>query len=170
MTTAIQTTANGEHLQGSELQQILQFMVQDIHCCVRLDHVERVLPLMALQSVPAGPDYLVGLLNLHGTSVPVVDASIRIGQEVSEGYDVNTPVLLCSNDERRIGLVVSEVVGVEFVSMGDLQMRSDFEGVKAPLLAVIETEKQLSLLLDLPAIMDIDLSAHSSHLLPVVPA
>lgn len=169
MSVTAERASKDEQAAQSKTWDLLQFTVQKVHCCVHLNDVERVLLLMTLQPIPAGPDYLAGLLNLHGISVPVIDTGIRIGLDMPEKYDENTPVLLCANDERRLGLIVTEVAGVESVSKDDLQMRSDFDGIKAPLIAVIETEQRLSLMLDLPAIMEIDLSVHSSSLLPDPP-
>ena len=36
----------------------------------------RVLPLMALKQLPQAPAYVAGLMNYHGTSVPVIDLSM----------------------------------------------------------------------------------------------
>lgn len=43
---------------------------------LRTRHLVRVLPLMALKQLPQAPACIAGLMNYHGTPVPVVDLSM----------------------------------------------------------------------------------------------
>ncbi|MDP3086163.1 MAG: chemotaxis protein CheW, partial [Rubrivivax sp.] len=44
-----------------------------------LRHVERLLPLAALTALPMAPPALLGLLDLHGRPVPVLDLQVLLG-------------------------------------------------------------------------------------------
>ena len=48
---------------------VLHFMVKDIQYCLNIVHIDRVMFLMALQTVPGGPADLAGLMNLRGKSI-----------------------------------------------------------------------------------------------------
>ena len=41
--------------------------------------IVRVLPLLELKQLPLTPDYVAGLMDLHGTPVPVIDLSRLAG-------------------------------------------------------------------------------------------
>src|SRR3989338_336762 len=66
-------TGQGGAVQATPEQSFLLFTAQDMRLCVRLEHCIKILPLMALQALPGAPPHLVGLMNLHGEGVQVVD-------------------------------------------------------------------------------------------------
>ncbi len=58
---------------------VLQFKVGDQVYAIRADCVERVLPLAAWAPQPGLPNHVVGVLNLEGEILPVVDARACLG-------------------------------------------------------------------------------------------
>ena len=158
--TGWQDSKNGEGVAqaSADRQAVLHFVVRDLRLTVDLCHVLKVLPLVALQPVPGAPNYLKGLMNLGGRSVPVVDLAERLGLTNATPYTPATPVLLCTDGERQAGLVVSDIMGVATVEQHDLQMDSEFTGANSPFLGVVNTERGQSLLLDLGRVLDIELS------------
>lgn len=63
---------------------VIRVRVQDTHYAIALKYVECVLPLMELQPVPGGADYLVGLMNYHSNSLVVVDLGMWLGLQSPE--------------------------------------------------------------------------------------
>jgi chemotaxis signal transduction protein len=78
-----------------------------------LDSVERVLPMAFIAALPDSGDGLMGMLNLHGEVLPVVDPHPRIGVPSPKVGAEHRLVLLRAN---RAFLVwvdeVQEVVGI----------------------------------------------------------
>ncbi len=136
---------------------LLHFRVQDLLCCLYVEDVECIVSLLDIQPVPGGPDYLLGLINRQGTSIAAIDLSLSMGYGNAQPYSLDTPVIFCWRAERRIALVVSEVLDVQQYSPEALQMRSQLEQGGQPYQAVIHTPQGLSLLLDIQRISDVTL-------------
>jgi len=138
---------------------LLHFMVQDLQCCLRVDDVDRIMTLLDMRPVPGGPDYLIGLINLHGESVAGIDLSLRMGYPRTEDYSIDTPMVLCCCDGRQMGMVVSEILAIQRCKPTAMQMRPEFEQGDQLYEAVVNTDRGLSLLLDLKRVCDVQLGA-----------
>jgi purine-binding chemotaxis protein CheW len=69
--------------------------------------------------IPQTPSYLLGVLNLRGAIVPVMDLRLRFGLE-REAYDQNTVVIIVAVVERLFGIVVdavSDVVDIDLAAI-----------------------------------------------------
>jgi purine-binding chemotaxis protein CheW len=69
--------------------------------------------------IPQTPSYLLGVLNLRGAIVPVMDLRLRFGLE-REAYDQNTVVIIVAVAERLFGIVVdavSDVVDIDLAAI-----------------------------------------------------
>ncbi|MBQ4854355.1 purine-binding chemotaxis protein CheW [Rhodanobacter sp. B2A1Ga4] len=65
--------------------------------------------------IPQTPDYLLGVLNLRGAIVPIMDLRLRFGL-ARESYGDSTVVIIVAVAERLFGIVVdavSDVVDIE---------------------------------------------------------
>jgi len=127
---------------------LLVFRLQEAQACIELRHVEQVLALMALHPLPgAGPD-VVGLLDLHGRSLVVVDLGMRLGLPRPEPYHADTPVVICNAGEGRAGLVVNEILGVMTAEASAVQPTGALAGKILGVEGILRTEQGLALLLD----------------------
>ena len=61
--------------------------------------------------IPQTPEHLLGVLNLRGAIVPIMDLRLRFGLE-RESYGDNTVVIIVAVDERLFGIVVDAVSDV----------------------------------------------------------
>ena len=138
---------------------VLRFRIPEMELCVPLACVDKVFSLMALQTVPQGPAYLRGLMNLHGDSIPVIELAARLGLSTGEPYTLDTPILLCGYGGLRAGLIIDEVLGVESVPAGALQMGAQFDEAQLPFNAVLSTSEGLCMMLNLGRVLAIDFSA-----------
>lgn len=132
--------------------------------CLRLTDVERLLPLMLIQPVPNGPDYLAGIMNLRGEAVPVLDLARRIGMAVDARYSTDNPVILARAGGRQAGLVVDEVIGVKQVPRTAIRGEAMFRDGLPPVLGAVILPDGTALLLDTLRLLDIDLSGFSEPL------
>jgi purine-binding chemotaxis protein CheW len=81
---------------------------------VALGVVERVLPMVAVSPLPSGPGIALGVVNVHGQVVPVLDLRRRLGFEPRE-YGLTAHLLLARTPRRLVALPVDEVLGVTTV-------------------------------------------------------
>lgn len=78
--------------------------------------------------IPQAPPYVLGVLNLRGAIVPIMDLRLRFGLE-RENYDDNTVVIIVSLDERLFGIVVDAVSDVLDVDPAAIQPVPDMGAV-----------------------------------------
>ncbi len=55
------------------------FSIEERHFALGLSRVERVFPAVAVTPLSDGPDIVLGIINLHGRIIPVVDLRRRLG-------------------------------------------------------------------------------------------
>ena len=76
-----------------------------------LRSINEVLPMMKVEKVPRGPEFLEGLINLRGESVAVVDLGRYFGHK-KEGYFYETRILVAEVQDRKLGFIVDSVLEV----------------------------------------------------------
>lgn len=128
---------------------VLQCRLRNIDICIELRYIEKILPLTALEPVPHSQSYVVGLMNLAGESIIVIDLAMRIGIERYAPYSVDIPILLCSDQSIKAGLIVDEVKDIYTVKQDLLQLPDRFNHSSAFFKGVIQINDQLTLLLNM---------------------
>src|ERR1043166_579372 len=58
---------------------LVVFLLAEQHYALPLAMVERVLPVVAVSPLPQAPPMTLGMINLHGTVMPVLDLRHRFG-------------------------------------------------------------------------------------------
>ena len=81
--------------------------------------IRRVLPLMALKTLPGAPEAVAGLMNLHGSAIPVVDISL-LAAGTACAHRMDTRIVLVDytapgGTVHALGLVAERVQGVQDV-------------------------------------------------------
>lgn len=135
---------------------ILYFMLQGVHLCLDLKVVKKVIPLTLIEKVPYGSTYLVGIMNLAGNSVPIIDLALRLGLNRKNPYSLDTPIILCQQDLYQTGIVVDKIVGIEEIEESTLQGSERFLGNPSPIIGSIELNDNLILMLNISTIIDIN--------------
>ncbi|MFT4059731.1 MAG: chemotaxis protein CheW [Legionella sp.] len=127
---------------------MLHFLVQDIHCCLKLCHMEKILPLMLLEPIPGNPVYFAGLMNFKNKCIPVIDLRLAIGLIREQEYPLNIPLLLCSYNHYQRALIVDNVIGLEEIEEQQIEMHDEFIKDSSPFCGAITLEAGVSLLLN----------------------
>jgi len=95
---------------------VLVFHIGPDRYALPLAAVLRVLPAARLKALPGTPDYVAGLLDLHGAPLPVIDLS-RLAGRPADAVRYDTRILLAdvpaAGSLRRLGLLAERVAGVE---------------------------------------------------------
>lgn len=77
--------------------------------------VVRVLPMVAVSPLPQAPPIALGVINLHGQVIPVVDIRRRFGLP-SRDYGLTAHLLVARTSRRLLAVPVDEVLGVKDVA------------------------------------------------------
>ncbi|MGB3391882.1 MAG: chemotaxis protein CheW [Stenotrophomonas sp.] len=91
--------------------QQLTFKLADEEYGVDILAVREIRCWTRVTRIPQAPDYVLGVLNLRGAIVPIMDLRLRFGLQ-RETYGDNTVVIVVAVDERLFGIVVDAVSDV----------------------------------------------------------
>ncbi|HEY7492208.1 MAG TPA: chemotaxis protein CheW [Candidatus Tectomicrobia bacterium] len=101
--------------QQSSVLQLVPFIIEEQQYALPLAIVERVLPMVAVSPLPQAPCIALGVINLHGRVIPVLDIRRRLGLP-ARGYGLTTYLLVARTSRRTCALPVDEVWGVRQVA------------------------------------------------------
>jgi purine-binding chemotaxis protein CheW len=83
--------------------------------------VVQIIEMVDISPLPAGPDYVAGVIDFHGRVIPVIDLRRRF-RWPAEPYTLRTPIVIGRLDGCVAGLVVDGVRGVVDLSAGQVQL------------------------------------------------
>jgi len=114
------------------LDQYLSFMLADEEYGVDILRVQEIKGWDGVTPMPNMPDYILGVINLRGTVVPIIDLRKHFELE-SVPFDKTTVVIVVrvsdeEHGERTMGIVVDAVSEVHNISNTDLKPAPDFGG------------------------------------------
>ncbi|MHB1657616.1 MAG: chemotaxis protein CheW [Burkholderiales bacterium] len=91
--------------------QLLVFAMDDQRCALYLPVVSRVMRVVEITPLPKGPDIVLGVVNVQGGVIPVINVRKRFG--LPQRDIVLTDLLVLTRTARRpVALVVDTVTGV----------------------------------------------------------
>jgi len=99
--------------------------------------VREILAASQPTRIPGAPEAVLGLVNVRGTLVPVVDAARAAGLGPGEGGAGS--LVLVERHGRPVALVVEEVLDLVTVGEKDLNSRESLPGVRADLVQAVGT-------------------------------
>ncbi len=117
---------------------------------INVMQVQEVLRIPDIAPVPGAPDYVLGIINLRGNVVTVIDTRQKFGL-IPNGTDESSRIVIIEADDQVIGILVDSVA--EVVELSDSMIESapnvgNDESSKY-IQGVTSHEKQLVILVDL---------------------
>jgi purine-binding chemotaxis protein CheW len=113
---------------GHGMKQMLTFMLGDETYGVDILRVQEIRGWSPVTRIPQSPHHVLGVLNLRGSIVPVVDLRMRLNLERAE-YTAITVIIVLSVDSghgrRDFGVVVDGVSDVVNVQISDIKQPPD---------------------------------------------
>jgi len=113
-----------------------------------IKYVTEIIGIQTITEVPDLPDYIIGIINLRGKIIPVMDVRLRFRKEFRE-YNDRTCVIVIEVNSVSIGLIVDSVV--EVLPIPDEQVVPPPEirgGNNKYIRGIAKTPNQVILLLD----------------------
>lgn len=92
---------------------------------VEARHVKEMFRLPEITPLDDAPAYVVGVINLRGCVVPVVDINLRM-RCVAETYKISDAVVVLQQESNLVGMIISEVQEVRVLHDGDIDDSPDF--------------------------------------------
>lgn len=93
------------------------------------DKVEEITTVLTSTVVPQSPDWTVGLVNLRGQVMTLVDLDILLNGTTSSDGDWYNNTIIIHNEDNPIALKVGPVIGVSDVEEDQLQLNGEEESI-----------------------------------------
>ena len=87
---------------------------------INVMQVQEVLRVTEIAPVPGAPDYVLGIINLRGNVVTVIDSRKRFGLQSRE-MDDSTRIVIIESDNQVVGILVDSVAEVVDIRSSEIE-------------------------------------------------
>jgi purine-binding chemotaxis protein CheW len=145
-------------------QQVLTFVLGSETYGVDILRVQEIRGWSAVTRIPHAPSHVLGVLNLRGSIVPIVDLRMRFSLAIAEYTNVTVIIVLSvksGNGRRDFGVVVdgvSDVVDVDSSAVKptpDIGSRASTEHIRG----LVPVSGRMVMLLDIDRLIGSDIAA-----------
>jgi len=106
--------------ENDEIIQWVTFRLSNETYGINVMQVQEVLRVSEIAPVPGAPHYVLGIINLRGNVVTVVDTRIRLGLEATEVTD-STRIVIIEGSQHVVGILVDCVAEVVDLRASELE-------------------------------------------------
>src|SRR3990172_534435 len=139
---------SGAASQAAIESQYVTFELAEETYGVNVGDAIEVIRLVAMAEPPEAPPYVIGLINIRGQVVPVVDMRRRLSLE-SADYTLTTPILIARVQSWTVGLIVDKVKEVIMLPTAMIEPPSGAFSKSRYVAGVAKIDAELIFLLDL---------------------
>lgn len=145
MTNAVKTLTHGREL--------IAFRIGDQEFCVNIMSVREIRGWTQATPMPHAPAYVLGVINLRGVVLPIVDMSLRLGMKPAEPT-VRHVIIVAQVGPKVVGLLVDAVSDILTVTDDNMQPTPDIanESEKAYARGILAIERRMICLIELDAL------------------
>ncbi|WP_108649753.1 chemotaxis protein CheW [Dongshaea marina] len=108
-----------DNVAGDEILQWVTFKLDEETYGINVMQVQEVLRYSEIAPVPGAPDYVLGIINLRGNVVTVIDTRARFGLMPAEVSD-NSRIVIIETDRQVIGILVDSVAEVVYLRSSEI--------------------------------------------------
>lgn len=105
------TTRVAEDSANDPIYQLVTFRLEDETYGINVMHVQEVLRVTEIAPVPGAPPYVLGIINLRGNVVTVIDTRSRFGLPPGEIGEASRVVII-ESEMQVVGILVDSVAEV----------------------------------------------------------
>ncbi len=138
-------------------RQYLTFVLAGEEYAIDILKVQEIRGFESTTQIPNTPGYLLGVINLRGSVVPIVDLRVRFHLDAQEN---GNPVIILvkhtlENNERIVGIVVDAVSDVYSIDPADVSRTPDLASnvVKQFVTGLATMEEKMIIMLDIDSLI-----------------
>ncbi|MFT5278171.1 MAG: purine-binding chemotaxis protein CheW [Glaciecola sp.] len=105
---------------SDEVLQWVTYRLDEETYGINVMQVQEVLRYTEIAPVPGAPDYVLGIINLRGNVVTVIDTRSRFGLPPTDISD-NTRIVIIESDEQVVGILVDSVAEVVYLRSSEIE-------------------------------------------------
>lgn len=110
---------NNAAMDNDEVLQWVTFKLGEETYGINVMQVQEVLRYSEIAPVPGAPDYVLGIINLRGNVVTVIDTRARFGLDANEVSD-NTRIVIIESEQQVVGILVDSVAEVVYLKSSEI--------------------------------------------------
>jgi len=110
-----------DDIRDDEILQWVTFQLVNETYGINVMQVQEVLRYTEIAPVPGAPDYVLGIINLRGNVVTVIDTCKRFGLSPIEVTE-NTRIVVIETEHQVIGILVESVAEVVYLRRSEIEM------------------------------------------------
>jgi purine-binding chemotaxis protein CheW len=139
-------------LTSQELKKFLTISIEDEIYGIDIEHVNDINRIQEITEVPNQDHYVMGIINLRGQIVPVIDIRRRfIKNEIA--YDDRTCIIVIRYEENIVGLIVDRVEEVLSIPTSLLNRTESNDQKSKFIMGITKFNDQIITLLDIERIL-----------------
>lgn len=137
--------------------ELATFYVGDALCGMDILKIQEINKLMEMTKVPQAPDYMIGILNLRGQIVTIIDLGQKLGLG---GVDISNESrnIIINAPGEHVGLLVSRISDVVMADPEKIESApANMSGIQGDFFTgVYKTENKLIGILDIKEVLRIE--------------
>jgi purine-binding chemotaxis protein CheW len=136
----------------------LTFSLGEEKFAISVENVQEVVELEQVTKVPNAPEYMLGIINLRGRVLPLLDTRMKLGLKRTEITKKSRIMILDLTTEEdkslQVGALVDIAKEVIELTAEDIQEAPDFENYKtqAPITGIVNNRGDITMVMDIARI------------------
>jgi purine-binding chemotaxis protein CheW len=133
----------------------LTFVLGKEKFAIPVDHVQEVVEFGQVTKVPSAPDYMLGIINLRGRVLPLLDTKLKLGLSASVLTQKSRIMVLDIQTQKdnnlQIGALVDLAREVVEISGNEIQEAPEFENLKTtvPIKGIVNNHGDITMIMDI---------------------
>ncbi|MBL0713028.1 MAG: purine-binding chemotaxis protein CheW [Desulfosarcina sp.] len=132
--------------------EVVAFKLAHERYALELTHIREVHPLKELTPLPGAPDFVLGIVNIRGRILSVIDIK-RFFDLPEKGLTDLNQVIILQSDEMEFGILADEILGTSSIPASNIQaslptltgIRAEYlKGVTGDRLVILDADRLLS--------------------------
>ena len=140
---------------NDSILQCVTFRLNDEIYGINVMQVQEVLRVTEIAPVPGAPHYVLGIINLRGNVVTVIDTRERLGLDAKE-VDESTRIVIIEADKMVVGILVDAVAEVVDLRSSEIESAPNVGNDESSkyIQGVVSREGELLILVDLNKLLN----------------
>jgi len=136
-------------------------MLGDEKFAISVDSVQEVVELDHITKVPQTPDYMLGIINLRGKILPLLDTCLKLGLPPTERTKKNRILILDIHEDNKaiqIGAIVDLAREVVEIQHQQIQRAQDIEQYKnaTPITGIVNNNGDITMIMDISRVFSVN--------------
>ena len=136
-------------------EQIVVFTLDEQLYALPLIAVIKIIHAIEIRHLPRAPEIIIGLINVKGQIMPVVDIRKRLGM-LSREIDLNDRLIIANTGKREVAILVDSVTGISDITPQQQVIITEIFPLSEHLSGISKTDDGLILIYNLDRFLNLD--------------